>query len=82
MREWKKPEVKIFDVKMDENIAASGDQYQTLYIYYDEGGITRGGANYNCQGTNIQNTEVHYSGSGDLRTVSYNQLGTIAGCLA
>ena len=26
MREWKKPEVKVFDVKMDENIAASGDR--------------------------------------------------------
>lgn len=26
MKAWKNPEVKVFDVKMDENIAASGDE--------------------------------------------------------
>lgn len=35
MREWKKPEVKVFDVKMDENIAASGQE--TKEIYFQEG---------------------------------------------
>lgn len=82
MREWKKPEVKIFDVKMDENIAASGDQYQTLYIYYDEGGITRGGANYKCQGTSIQDTGIDYQKSGNMIIVSEKYVATIAGCLA
>lgn len=25
MKQWEKPEVKVFDIKMEENIAASGD---------------------------------------------------------
>lgn len=67
---------------MDENIAASGDQYQTLYIYYDLGGITRGGASYKCQGTNIQDTGISYHKSGNEIVVSKDYVGTIAGCLA
>lgn len=32
MREWKKPEVKVFDVKMDENIAASGQERKKIHF--------------------------------------------------
>ncbi len=38
MREWKKPEVKVFDVKMDENIAVSGEQI--LFIIHNQGGVS------------------------------------------
>ena len=52
MKTWRKPAINIYDVKMDENIANSGDggesSYEVQYIYYDLGGITRGGTNYNC----------------------------------
>lgn len=82
MREWKKPEVKIFDVKMDENIAASGDQYQVVHIDFDLGGITRGGYDYRCQGTNIQDTGISYYKFGNEIVVSKDHVGTIAGCLA
>ena len=32
MREWKKPEVKVFDVKIDENIAASGQERKKIHF--------------------------------------------------
>lgn len=39
--------MKVYSVKMDENIANSGDKnYVVQYIYYDMGGITYGGENY------------------------------------
>ena len=36
MKAWKTPEVKVFNVKMDENIAASGDQ--TMLIMHQQRG--------------------------------------------
>lgn len=81
MKQWNKPEMNIFSVRMNENIAASGDAgsgYSTVYIYYDEGGITRGGANYHCVGTNIQDTGINYSNG----VVSIDYRSAISGCLA
>lgn len=80
-----KPDMKLFSVKMDENIAASGDDgYQIDYIYYDQGGgITRGGANYRWRGdNNIQDTGIQFSESYGEKTVSYAQVAAISGCLA
>lgn len=84
MKTWKKPEVKVFDVKMDENIAASGDGgYQTAYIYYDLGGITRGGANYRWKGNNyIQDTGIPFHEAGGVKSVDEKHVVTIDGCLA
>ena len=84
MREWKKPEVKVFDVKMDENIAASGDGgYQTDYIYYAEGVITRGGANYRWnRNNNIQDTGITFHIAGSDKVVDKSYVGNITGCLA
>ena len=84
MKTWKKPEVKIFDVKMDENIAASGDGgYRTSYIYYDLGGITRGGANYRWNGNNnIQDTGVQFTTRNGESVVPNNKVSTISGCMA
>ncbi|MCC2254814.1 hypothetical protein LKD70_10350 [Ruminococcus sp. CLA-AA-H200] len=84
MKNWETPKMKVYSVKMDENIAASGDGgYQVAYIYYDEGGITRGGANYNWSGNNmIQDTSVSFTGDGGVFTVPYSQMGAISGCLA
>lgn len=83
MKNWETPKMKVYSVKMDENIAASGDGgYQVAYIYYDEGGITRGGANYNWSGNNmIQDTSVSFTDDGE-KTVPYSQVGAISGCLA
>lgn len=84
MKTWKKPEVKVFDVKMDENIAASGDGgYQTDYIYYDLGGITRGGKTYRWNGSNnIQDTEITFYIAMGKKVVDVKHVTTIAGCLA
>lgn len=84
MKKWMKPDMKLFSVKMDENIAASGDGgYYTAYIYYDEGGITRGGADYRWSGNNnIQDTGIRFTESGGVKTVLEEHIGTIAGCHA
>lgn len=83
MKTWKKPEVKVFDVKMDENIAASGDGgYQTDYIYHAEGVITRGGANYRWNGNNnIQDTGITFRIEGSIKVVAESYMANIAGCL-
>ena len=81
MKNWNRPEMKIFNVKMDENIASSGagseNNYEVQYIYYDLGGITRGGANYKCKDSYIQDTD-----GGGQKTVSSSNVGQISGCLA
>lgn len=84
MKKWMKPDMKLFSVKMDENIAASGDDgYQIDYIYYDQGGITRGGANYRWRGdNNIQDTGIQFSESTGWKTVPQVQVTAISGCLA
>lgn len=84
MKTWKKPEVKVFDVKMDENIAASGDGgYQTDYIYYDLGGITRGGKTYRWNGNNnIQDTGITFHIAGSDKVVANSHVADITGCLA
>ena len=84
MKKWMKPDMKLFSVKMDENIAASGDDgYQIDYIYYDQGVITRGGANYRWRGdNNIQDTGIRFTESGGMKTVLEEHIGTISGCLA
>ncbi|HJD01761.1 MAG TPA: hypothetical protein H9750_04075 [Candidatus Mediterraneibacter excrementavium] len=87
MREWKKPEVKIFDVKMDENIAASGDQ--TGFLYHANPATTGGGwvywdgANYRYSSNgNIQDTGIYvidYEGDNLINKAYVSQ---VSGCLA
>lgn len=80
MREWKKPEVKIFDVKMDENIAASGENnYEVKFLELLRGmAVVSGEGNYNCSpdGT-IQDTSVKYV---DGMYVDDQYTTTISGC--
>lgn len=88
MREWKKPEVKIFDVKMDENIAASGDQTGILHhaTPTDTGGgwVFFGGKDnyrYSSDG-NIQDTGIyviHYDG---VNLIDKANVGQVSGCRA
>ena len=86
MKNWNRPEMIIFNVKMDENIASSGagseNNYEVQYIYYDLGGITRGGANYKCKDSYIQDTSIQYTDGGGQKTVSSSNVGQISGCLA
>lgn len=87
MKTWKSPEMKVFSVKMNENIAASGDDsgsgYEVKYIYYDLGGITRGGADYRCTSDGIiQDTNITYTTGERQNTVSGDKVTAISGCLA
>lgn len=81
MKQWSKPEMNIFSVRMNENIAASGDVgggYDIVYLYYLEAGvITRGGNNFRCVGTNIQDTGINYSNG----TVPFEYMDAVAGCV-
>ena len=86
MKTWRTPEMKVYNVKMDENIASSGSgeqQYEVKYLHYDLGVITRGGANYNCSADrSIQDTDIKYTSYGEENYVSNDQVGAISGCLA
>ena len=90
MKQWKEPEMRVFSFRMTENIAASGDVgggdvgggYDVLYLWYDEGGITRGGANYHCKGTAVQDTGVNYYTYGADMVIAKNDVGAVSGCMA
>lgn len=84
MKAWKSPEMKVFSVKMDENIAASGEQeYEVKHLDYDLGGITRGGDDYRCTSDQrIQDTDVTYSVNNGEYTVPKDKISAISGCLA
>ena len=87
MKNWNKPEMKIFNVKMDENIASSsadgGNNYEVHYIYYAFGGITRGGDNYRCTPDRcIQDTDIQYDDGVRQKSVPNNSVSQISGCLA
>lgn len=86
MKNWNRPEMKIFNVKMDENIASSGagseNNYEVQYIYYDLGGITRGGANYKCKDSYIQDTNIKYEEEYGDTWISEDLVSQISGCLA
>lgn len=83
MKQWNKPEMKVFSVRMNENIAASGGStYDQVKLYVTENGIiTREAGYYNCVGTQIQDTSVHYNRS----STPYfweSERNTIVGCQA
>ena len=85
MKSWESPKMTIYNIRMNENIAASNDEsnnYERVYIYYDLGGITRGGADYWCSGTAIQDTSISYTPGEWQNTVNNSHLNTISGCLA
>lgn len=80
MKTWKNPEMKLFAVKMSENIAASGD-YTTIKLFVTENGvITREAGYYRCQGHNIQDTNVQYADSATPYFWEADR-NTISGCL-
>lgn len=86
MKKWNNPEIEVFSVKLDENIAASGDagsnSYTEGFLYYDLGGITRGGANYRWNSLNqIQDTQIVYHILGGNKFVVYDNISQISGCL-
>ena len=88
MKKWKKPDIKIFSLKMNENIAASGnDGYEIGLI-----GIHKGNGQdvYNqklyryTSDRRIQDTNVkyHFMGDGITKAVSHEKEYQIVGCLA
>ena len=64
MKAWKNPEVKVFDVKMDENIAASGDERLSVY-FTPEGSIM-----VYVRGQVIVDTSYGWYWKGSVRTAS------------
>lgn len=88
MKNWNRPEMKIFNVKMDENIASSGadggNNYEVHYIYYsrDDVGTTLGGANYRCTADrSIQDTNIKYEEEYGDTWISEDLVSQISGCL-
>lgn len=85
MREWKKPEVKVFDVKMDENIAASGDRI--LNIRHSQSGVMADNwekHNYYVSGNTIVDTNYTYHDSSEMNTYYFTMASAVAvsGCRA
>ena len=78
MKKWSNPELNVLGVRLSENIAASGTEHEVLYLYYDEGGITRGGNYLRCKadGT-VQDTSVVHDGM----TVPFTEKDNVAGCI-
>lgn len=84
MKKWEKPDMRVFRVKMNENIASSGGgEYNISNIDYDLGGITRGGAAYRWNGNNnIQDTGICFTDTGFEKVIPESDVGRVAGCLA
>lgn len=87
MKAWKSPEMKVFSVKMDENIAASGESvYETGDIYYiEQGTIYRVAGRYSwSDGGNIQDTGITFEMDefSNRRVIAEDQKALISGCLA
>ena len=85
MKKWIQPDMKVMDMKVNENIAASGgdqSKYDTIKLLYNSGGITRGGANYRCKGTAVQDTSVNYYKVGPDNVIDDDKVPAVAGCLA
>lgn len=85
MKAWKNPEVKVFDVKMDENIAASGDRI--LNIRHNQSGEMADNwskHDYYVSGNTIVDTNYTYHDSSELNTYYFTiaSEGDVSGCLA
>lgn len=95
MKTWRTPEMKVYSVKMDENIANSGAnsgaedkvEYENVKIYYGEGNsvIQRLSGTYKCTATGfIHDSGIKYK-KGNQYTpyyVDFNQQSAISGCIA
>ena len=83
MKKWSNPELNVLGVRLSENIAASGTEHEVLYLYYDLGGITRGGVNYRCKpDQSVQDTEVKYTIIGSQHVILKEEVGLVTGCMA
>lgn len=87
MKKWSNPELNVLGVQLNENIATSGtetdDGYEELYLFYDLGGITRGGTIYRCKpDQSVQDTEVRYTVSGSQYFILKEEVGSVTGCIA
>lgn len=83
MKKWSNPELNVLGVRLSENIAASSTEHEVLYLYYDLGGITRGGDNYRCKpDQSVQDTEVKYYLLGNDKVILKANVEGVAGCMA
>ena len=88
MKTWRTPEMKVYSVKMDENIGAEDKvEYEKVKIYYGEGNgvIQRLSGIYKCTATGfIHDSGIKYQ-KGNQYTPYYvdiNQQSAISGCIA
>ena len=90
MKKWSRPEVRVFGVKMDENIASSGTQSSSkLAIMHQKTGTMAGSwpvyTYYVSAGNTIVDTSVTYMYTASSGNSNYYTLGSedaVAGCLA
>lgn len=78
MKAWKNPEVKVFDMKMDENIAASGE-YETRTITLKVAGNLKaeGTWTFNVTGSTIVLTGIPYNKNGNA-AATYDEVESCA----
>lgn len=86
MKFWQEPQVKVMNLKLNENIAASQEeavQYESLFLYYGNSGVNNNsGAKYYCWNGYVQDTSVTYKASGSGRYhINEKDIGTVAGCM-
>ena len=86
MKVWKKPEVKVFNVKMNENIAASGDETQVI-MHQVSGSLANTWKSYTyyVSGETIADTGIKYFYTASGGNTNYYTLASeteVASCLA
>ena len=89
MKKWNEPQMRMYDVKLDENLAVSAGEpvkpektYEIGYITHTNGIISRGGADYKYDANGyIQDTQIQYINDGE-KFVYDDQVNAISGCLA
>lgn len=70
MKKWENPELKVFSVKMSENIAASGKIIVHI-VLMKQGAISHGDFDYWCDSTReIQDTGLKWYDAGGEKCVN------------
>lgn len=85
MKSWKNPEVKVFNVKMNENIADSGEEI--LDIRHSQSGVLADkweSFKYYVSNGTIVDTSYTYHDSSNLNPYYFTMAspGDVSGCMA
>lgn len=86
MKSWENPKVKVFNVKMDENIADSGNGTQVITL--QQSGVIANAwptNTYKVNGNIIVDSGIEYtwnSGMNRFQTSGYTDAAAVSSCLA